>query len=72
MMKNYLSEAKTRDALVKKLAAKKITAEEVLHVLLADQKYPPKRAAEVLKAMLEQAEDIKSKFIRERNDSDQW
>jgi len=72
MMKNYLSEAKTRDALVKKLAAKKTTAEEVLHVLLADQKYPPKRAAEVLKAMLEQAEDIKSKFVRERNDSDQW
>jgi len=72
MMKNYLSEAKTRDALVKKLAAKKITAEEVLHILLTDQKYPPKRAAEVVKAMLEQAEDIKSKFVRERNDSDQW
>jgi hypothetical protein len=72
MMKNYLSEAKTRDALVKKLAAKKTTAEEVLHVLLADQKYPPKRASEVLKAMLEQAEDIKSKFVRERNNSDQW
>lgn len=71
-MKNYLSEAKTRDALVKKLAAEKTTAEEVLHVLLADQKYSPKRASEVLKAMLEQAEDIKSKFVRERNDSDQW
>jgi len=58
LIKNYLSESKRRNALVKKLAKKQVTEEEILTVLTVDQKFPLKRAKEVLANMIEQSKEF--------------
>jgi hypothetical protein len=58
MIKNYLSESKARTSMVKKLAKKQITPEQVLEILVTKQKFPAKRAQEVLALMIEQSQEV--------------